>query len=138
MRTRAISEAFPRAARIVRPADYRRLYREGRKAGSKRFVLFGSRNDIGRHRLGITVSRKIGGAVVRNRVKRMFREIFRKSRRDIPGQMDIVINAKKDCAGAGYADLRDEFLAAVRWICRQESCDRKQNRDETPPRPKLG
>lgn len=126
MRARATSETFPRAARILRPADYRRLYKEGRKAGSKRFVMFGIRNDLGRHRLGITVSRKVGSAVVRNRIKRLFREVFRKSCREIPGQLDFVINAKRECVGAGYADLRDEFLAAARWIYGQNPCDKEQ------------
>jgi len=92
------------------------LYRSGVKINSERFVLFGRKNEIGCHRLGITVSKRIGGAVVRNRIKRLFREIFRRSYNDIPGQLDIVINAKAGCVGASYWDLRAEFLAAVQKI----------------------
>jgi ribonuclease P protein component len=112
------SEEFQHEVRIVRSSDYKRLYKEGRKVYSEKFVLFGRENGISHHRLGITVSRKVGGAVVRNRVKRLFREIFRKSCREIPNRLDIVVNAKTGCADALYPELREEFLTAVRKICR--------------------
>jgi ribonuclease P protein component len=108
-----ISEAFPQEIRIVRSSDYRAIYKAGRKIHSKRFILFIRTNDVGHSRLGLTVSRKIGGAVVRNRVKRLFREIFRKSTGEIPTQLDIVINAKTGCIKASYLELRAEFLDAL-------------------------
>jgi ribonuclease P protein component len=115
---KATSEQFPRKVRVVRSADYRTLYREGRKIQSGRFVLFGLENKLGHSRLGLTVSRKVGGAVVRNRIKRLFREIFRKSSNEIPSQFDIVVNAKSGCAGASYLELREEFVVAARRFCR--------------------
>jgi ribonuclease P protein component len=116
--TKATSEEFPHEARIVRSSDYRTIYRVGTKVHSESFVLFGRVNGIGHSRVGITVSRKIGGAVVRNRVKRLFREIFRRSLGEIPDQLDIVINAKAGCAGASLQNLRSEFLAAAQRLCR--------------------
>jgi ribonuclease P protein component len=112
------SEQFPHKVRIVKSADYRTIYREGRKVQSGKFVLFALKNKVGHHRLGLTVSRKVGGAVVRNRIKRLFREIFRKSFRELPNQYDIVVNAKAGCAGASYFELREEFLASARKFCR--------------------
>ncbi len=112
------SEEFRHEVRIVRSSDYQKIYKEGRKVHSEKFVLFGRENGIGHHRLGITVSRKVGGAVVRNRIKRLFREIFRKSHKEMPGRLDMVVNAKARCAGAGYLELQEEFSAAVRKICR--------------------
>ena len=114
----ASSEDFPHRVRIVKSADYRILYKEGRKIQSGRFVLFGRENGMGHHRLGITVSRKVGGAVVRNRIKRLFREIFRRSCVEIPRQYDIVVNAKSGCVGASYFELRAEFLASAKRLCR--------------------
>jgi ribonuclease P protein component len=114
----AASEGFPRKIRIARSSDYQILYKTGRRVHSERFVLFGRENAVGSPRLGITVSRKVGNAVVRNRIKRLFREIFRKSSGEIPSQLDIVVNAKPGCAGASYEDLRMEFLAAAQRVCR--------------------
>ena len=115
---KATSEEFPREVRIVRSSDYRTVYKAGKKIHSGRFVLFGQVNGIGYARLGITVSRKIGGAVVRNRIKRLFREIFRRSTGEIPNQLDIVVNAKSGCVGASYAELRAEFLNAAQRLGR--------------------
>ncbi len=92
------------------------MYEGGQKVNSERFVLFGRENNLDHHRLGMTVSRKVGGAVVRNRVKRLFREIFRKSSSDLPHHFDFIVNAKRACADAGYGDLRDEFIRAARRI----------------------
>ena len=104
---------FPRRYRIVRGTEYRALYESGRKLHSGSFVLFGRENRLEHHRLGITVSRRVGGAVVRNRIKRLLREVFRTSRVEIPHHFDFVVNAKRDCRGIGYEALRREFLAAA-------------------------
>jgi ribonuclease P protein component len=112
-----VNEQFPRSHRIVNTSDYRAIYARGRKVQSDSFVLFGAENALEHPRLGITVSRKVGGSVVRNRVKRLFREIFRKSWTDIPHPLDLVVNARRGCANTGYSDLRREFLSAVRRMC---------------------
>lgn len=112
------SEAFHREARIVRSVDYFSIYKKGRKVHSDSFVLFGIENGLDHHRLGITASRKTGCAVVRNRIRRLFREIFRKSGDEIPYHFDLVVNAKAGCDQTGYHELREEFIAAARKICR--------------------
>ncbi len=111
-------EGFPRQFRIVRGSDYRAIYSAGLKLNSERFVLFGRENNLDHHRLGITVSRKIGGAVVRNRLKRLFREIFRRSSADLPNHFDLIVNAKRASADAAYGSLRDEFVSSARRLCR--------------------
>jgi ribonuclease P protein component len=112
-----IREGFPRRHRIVHGAQFRAVYDAGAKLHSDKFVLFSRANTLDHHRLGITVSRKVGGAVIRNHVKRLFREIFRKSFAEIPGHFDLVVNARRSCAEARYAELREEFVAAARKIC---------------------
>lgn len=109
-------ERFPHNVRIVRSSDYRALYKAGKKIHSERFVLFCRANNLGHLRLGITVSRKVGGAVVRNRIKRLLKEIFRRSLIQTPNKFDIVINAKSGCAEANYAELQVELLVAMHRI----------------------
>lgn len=111
-------ESFPRRRRIVRSSDFRSLYNAGRRLDAGKFVLFGRPNNLGYHRLGLTVSRKVGGAVVRNRVKRLFREIFRRSSAGLPCHFDLVVNAKRECATAPYEVLREDFIAAAQKMCR--------------------
>ena len=108
------TERFPHSNRIVRTVDYKTIYKVGKKIHSERFVLFYRKNEIGHCRLGMTVSRKIGCAVIRNRTKRLFREIFRKTSEEIPGNLDIIINAKSGCVSAGFNELREEFIAAAK------------------------
>ena len=108
-----LSEKFPRPHRIVRSTDYKTIYKAGKRIHSENFVLFSRENEVGYSRLGITVSRKIGCAVVRNRTKRLFREIFRRSSAEIPESLDLVVNAKSGCIGIGYQELRREFIAAA-------------------------
>ena len=113
---RKTNERFPWRRRIVRSSDFRTLYNVGRRLDAGKFVLFGKPNNLGQHRLGLTVSRKIGGAVVRNRVKRLFREVFRRNCTDIPCHFDFIVNAKRECATASYAVLRQDFLSAARRL----------------------
>ena len=113
------TEEFPHHVRIVRSSEYRALYKAGKKIHSERFVLFCRANNLGHLRLGITVSRKVGGAVVRNRIKRILKEIFRRSLVQNPTQFDIVINAKSGCAGVNYAELQNELLAAMGKILKR-------------------
>ena len=113
---KATTEKFPSSARIVRYSDYQALYKTGYKIHSSHFVLFGRCNTLGHSRLGITASRKVGGAVTRNRVKRLFREVFRRHRSLIPDGLDMVVNAKSCCGNAHFDDLRAEFLASVKKL----------------------
>ena len=113
------SERFPRSTRIVRSADYRDIYKKGKKIHSEKFVLFGRKNEVGHARLGITVSRKIGCASIRNRIKRLFRELFRRSSSEIPSNLDIIVNVKSGCVGSGFPELREEFIEAARRMARK-------------------
>ena len=78
-------------------------------------------------RLGLTVSRKIGGAVARNRVKRILREFFRLSYDLWPFPVDLVVVARQGAAKLSYAELADELeiLKVVRATL-SPSCSKKQ------------
>jgi ribonuclease P protein component len=79
----------------MRSADFRRVTRRGRRGQSQHFLIFLLRRDDARPaRLGITVTRKVGNAVRRNRIKRLVREWFRRRQRDL-GACDLVVIAKQ-------------------------------------------
>jgi len=105
--------------RLRRRSDFREIYKNGNSLETRFFVLYYRQNAYPFHRLGITASRKIGSAVIRNRVKRLFREIFRRNRPLGPVFLDIVINARKIAASAMYSDLEQEYRAAMVKIIRK-------------------
>lgn len=75
------------------------------------FVLLGRPNALGVSRLGLTVSRKCGGAVTRNRIKRMLREVFRRHRATLTPDLDLVANVRPSAQAKSVRELEDEFLA---------------------------
>ena len=91
--------SFTRADRILKHSDFLRISRYGRKLTNRYFVVIFCPGRFKRTRLGITVSKKVGHAVERNRIKRIFREYFRLNRHKITGFWDINIIARKETAG---------------------------------------
>jgi ribonuclease P protein component len=73
------------------------------------------------HRLGLTVSRQVGKAVVRNRVKRRLREIFRTRRPELPGCYDIVVHTRTEIRDLSFDELARAFVQAVRRATRPQS-----------------
>lgn len=87
----------PRRGRLTRSADFERVYRQGRSHGNRYFVLYAfPRSGEGEARLGVSVSRKVGGAVDRNQVKRLLREAFAASDVTLPEGIDVVVVARPD------------------------------------------
>lgn len=83
--------------RLTRSADFERVYRQGRSHGNRYLVLYAfPRTGEGEARLGVSVSRKVGGAVDRNRVKRLLREAVAASQQPIPEGHDLVVVARPD------------------------------------------
>ena len=93
--------------------EFRRIYRKGKSAVLPSMVVYCQRNRAGRSRLGITVSTKLGKAVVRNKVRRRLREIYRLNRdRMLPGY-DVIVVARVRAAHTTYQKLEASFLKAL-------------------------
>jgi ribonuclease P protein component len=116
-----------RRARITRSGDFDAVYRRGRSAANRHLVVYAfSRDDRpgdAPARLGLSVSRKVGGAVERNRVKRVLREQFAAIAPGLPGGIDVVVIARPGAAeyveergsaalGARLAELAERATAA--------------------------
>jgi ribonuclease P protein component len=87
----------PGRARLSRSADFDRVVRHGRSLASREFVLYVfPREDQTPPRLGLSVSRKVGGAVERNRVKRLLREAFARESERLPPGTDAVVVARHE------------------------------------------
>ena len=88
--------------RLSRSAEFERVYRQGRSKGNRYLVLYAfprvddERNDDEGPRLGLSVSRRVGGAVERNRVKRVLREAFWAEAERLPDTSDYVVVARPD------------------------------------------
>lgn len=96
--------------RVRRSADYRCCYRRGRRLYGSLTTIHYQRNDQPEARLGITASRKVGNSVVRHRLKRRVREIFRRwpGRQDLSG-WDLVVHLKPAAAAAEFRTLEQEL-----------------------------
>jgi len=102
------TERLPRALRVRRRPDYLNIQNRGRRLGGTHLLLFAL---PGTGRLGITVTKKIGGAVARNRVKRWVRDCFRRARDKFPPALDLVVVARAGAAEAGHQALCRELKA---------------------------
>jgi ribonuclease P protein component len=84
-------QRFPRSRRLRSRLDFDRVYRRRRSVSDARLIVFGLPNELDRSRLGLSVSRKYGGAVARNRFKRIVREVFRLGRDQLPTGLDLIV-----------------------------------------------
>jgi len=102
-------QRFARAFRLRRRADFLRVQGQGGRQHVRHFLVFVVRNptssNLSPPRLGVTVTRKVGIAVIRNRIKRWVREAFRRCRAAVPGGIDMVWVAKRNAAEADYASI---------------------------------
>jgi ribonuclease P protein component len=136
--------SFPRAARLLKHSDFDRVYKQGRRhfsshmtvfylrqaeqpspqnvlpenATSKRVLLENDRAQTSA-RVGFTVGKVLGGAVVRNRIKRRLREAVRQRRSVLPGAVDVVINPKKSVLTLEFSRLLEEVGRALEAIAKK-------------------
>lgn len=90
---------------LKKNSDFHRLYAKGKSSANRFLAVYCRRNGRGVNRMGYTVSAKLGGAVVRNRVRRRLREIARLNAPALKTGWDIVVVARSRAVGAEYAEL---------------------------------
>jgi ribonuclease P protein component len=127
-----MSATFPGEHRIRHPRDFDRIYKTRVFAADDVLVVNGDRNALPHPRLGLSVSKKAGNAVVRNRWKRLIREAFRLARETLPAGIDLVVRPQKGAA-PDFAAISRSLPALARRIAKrlgagsQESGARSQS-----------
>ncbi|MFZ3065756.1 MAG: ribonuclease P protein component [Nitrospirota bacterium] len=94
---------IPKNEQIKRTFEYKRVYEKGKRYYSSNIILYVLKNNLQYSRVGISVGKKVGGSVKRNRIKRLLREILRHIWQNVIKERDIVVVAKKEAEGK---DLR--------------------------------
>lgn len=109
-----LKEGLPRGERLRKRAGFQAVQGKGRKLHTDSFLVFVLPQKIPRAtRLGITVSKKVGGSVERNRVKRLVREAFRRRKALFPQGLDLVFVAKRSAVEAEF----DQVVREIEKLC---------------------
>ena len=114
-----VKAGLPRSIRLLKHADFERVYKQGSRHFSSHMTVFYWRQETGPARVGFTVGRILGGAVDRNRIKRRLREAVRLRHALLAGPVDIVINPKKSVLRVEFGTLLDEIDRAFNLISRK-------------------
>jgi ribonuclease P protein component len=109
---------FSKVQHLRRPAEFERVYQRKASASDGRIIVYAAANELGHARIGLSVSRKVGGAVIRNRCRRLLREAFRLSRDQLPAGVDLVIIPRSGWID-GLAGLRGSLVEVSRRAARR-------------------
>ena len=107
-------QSFGKKERVRKRTQYLDIYRRGGRVHSNNFIVILSPNLSGGKRLGVAVSKKVGNAAQRNRIKRLLREFFRLNKDGLPDSKDMVIIAKNDVSSFKYQDVCLELTNLLR------------------------
>ena len=91
----APSQRFVKAEHLRRPSDFKRVYDRRRSVSDEWLIVYACENALPHLRVGFSVSRKVGGAVQRNRMRRLYREAFRLTKHAMPTGLDLVLVPRK-------------------------------------------
>jgi ribonuclease P protein component len=122
-----VANRFSKQLRLLRASDFERVFGARQSASNGWLVLYGAANELGHPRLGMTVSRRVGNAVVRNRWKRLLREAFRLSQADLP-PLDMVCVVRGQ-APPTFSQMREALIALSGQVQARIEKRRRRNGD---------
>ena len=104
-----------REYRLAKRADFSKVYRFGKSAANSQFVVYAMNNGSNlKIRVGVSCSKKLGGAVVRNRIRRRIKEIMRLQMDRIVTRQDIIIIARKPCVELSYKEMERSLMHVLK------------------------
>ena len=107
---------LPKKVRLLKRAQFLTLSKQGKKVHTNSFIALVLKETAQNNRIGITVSKKVGNAVARNRIKRIIREYFRHNKENISGPKDISIIAKRGLAALSNGQIIEKLDNLFRKI----------------------
>ena len=110
--------SFPKKQHLRTPADFQRVYDIKQRAGDKHLLIFGAMNDLNLTRIGLSVSKKNGNAVRRNRIKRLLREAFRLTSHQLPETCDFILIPRPG-SGSTLTDYQSSLKSLTQKIHRR-------------------
>ena len=112
-----MAEPFPANSRLRHRGEFTAVQTGGRRVAARFVTLLATPNALGHDRLGIIASRRLGGAVMRNRAKRRVRELFRHRPIDATmASLDIVAIPRREAVEAPFVMLEHDFQSALRKL----------------------
>lgn len=109
---------YTKAHRLRRRREFLAVSARGRKLHTRDFLILWTPRDRPPPRLGVTVTTKVGGSVVRSRVKRLVRESFRAHASEMAAPADLSVIAKRSAADLGFREVESQLGPAIRRIGR--------------------
>ncbi len=116
-----MDETFAPSERIRKQKDFFHLYKEGKRYRGKYFTLIYLSSASSVSRMAVVVSKKVGNAVKRNKIKRWIRTLFRRNKSLLKHPIDIVIIIKKEILEASWPKLREDYFTAIKSISKNNS-----------------
>ena len=110
------TQRFRRGDRLKKRYEFKQAQLSGRRIHTPHFLIVVHPNALQNSRLGITVTKKVGNAVQRNRIKRLVREVFRRNRQLFPPSEDLVFIAKRGAGEIDYGSLLSELQRAAKKL----------------------
>ncbi|MFC5775622.1 ribonuclease P protein component [Ectobacillus antri] len=103
--------------RVKKNVEFQAVFQKGKSSANRQFVLY-SLDKPGQEefRIGLSVSKKVGNAVARNRIKRVIRQVFTELKQCIDSEKDFVIIARKPCAEMTYEQMKSSLLHVMRRL----------------------
>ena len=107
---------------LKKNSDYRRVYSHGKTVADRLIVLYFLPNNTEKSRFGFTVSKKVGNAVTRNRIRRLLRETCRLNCGLFPAGYDYVLLARREIAGSSYQEVEASLLKLLKRLKLDGGC----------------
>ena len=117
--------------RVKKEKDFNAIFKEGESVANRRFVIYKLANSQEHFRVGLSVSKKLGNAVMRNQIKRRIRHILIDHRNELVDNIDFIVIARKGVENLDYAELEKNLLHVLRLAKIYQEGNRSEEENTT-------